>query len=373
MTTTVFSPAGGELLTSGERGRRDGLRDGYFEGYLRGRSNAIVETVKPQFPYRQVRVLYVGSGKGFPYSPIDEAVISTLRQMTAETIICDPGVSLPELAASTRPDLVLVLDGMEQSLEQIDQVRTLGIRTAVWLTDDPYYTDITFTMAPHYDYVFTLERNCIDLYRSLGCPNVHYLPFAAFPDHYRPTVTRVPEIRNVGFIGSAYWNRVHFFQPIIGPLMDRGISINGLWWDRLPEYPAYAERIELGKWMGPLETSQVYGSTKIMINLHRSPFEETVNKNAAGIPAASPNPRTFEISACATLQMVDARDDLASFYIPGVEIETFTSPQELLEKVDFYLTHEKERQDIALRALERTYRDHTYSNRIDQMLRIIYG
>ncbi|WP_410771920.1 glycosyltransferase [Fontibacillus sp. BL9] len=373
MNDSPHFPAGGEVLTSGQRGREDGLRDGFNEGYLRGRANVIVQAARPQFPFRQVRVLYVGSGKGFPYSPIDEAVIATLRQMTAETIVCEPGVPLVELATSTRPDLVLVLDGMDQPVEQIDQLRASGIRTAVWMTDDPYYTDITFAMAPHYDYVFTLERNCVELYRATGCANVHYLPFAAFPDHYRPTLTRSPLRGNVGFIGSAYWNRVQFLQPIMGQLMDKGLNMNGIWWDRLPEYPAYADRIELGKWMGPTETAEVYSGTKIMINLHRSPFEETVNKNMAGVNAVSPNPRTFEISACATLQLIDVREDLASFYTPGVEIETFATAEELLQKVDFYLTHEKERQEIALRALERTYRDHTYNNRIDEMLHIIFG
>ncbi|MEF2967938.1 glycosyltransferase [Paenibacillus sp. M1] len=371
----AYSPDGGGAggHPSALKGREEGLRDGFYEGYLRGRSKVIAGAPRPQFPARQVRVLYVGSGKGFPYSPIDEAVIATLRQMTAETIICEPGVPLAELAASTRPDLLLVLDGMDLPLEQVDAVRAGGTRTAVWLTDDPYYTDITMTMVPHYDYVFTLERNCIDLYRSLGCANVHYLPFAAYPEHYRPTVTQAPVRRTVGFIGSAYWNRVQFFQPIIGQLMNRGLTINGIWWDRLPEYPAYTDRIDLGKWMGPAETAEVYGSTKIIINLHRSPFEETANKNSAGITGVSPNPRTFEIAASGTLQLVDARGDLASFYTPGMEIETFTTAEELIGKIDFYLTHEKERQEIVFRALQRTYRDHMYSNRIDELLRVIFG
>ncbi|MXO80963.1 glycosyltransferase, partial [Paenibacillus sp. OT2-17] len=60
------------------------------------------------------------------------------------------------------------------------------------------------------------------------------------------------------------------------------------------------------------------------------------------------------------------------FYKPGEEIETYSSQQELLEKVEFYLTHEKERHEIALRALERTLREHTYGHRIDQLLSVIF-
>lgn len=355
------------------RGRLDGLRDGYDEGYLRGRASVIVDTVKPVFPVRSVKVLYVGSGKGFPYAPIDEAVIATLRTLVADLTVYQPMQSLPDLAETLKPDLMLVLDGQDCPVDQIAAVRAKGIRTAVWLTDDPYYTDITAGVAPHYDYVFTLERNCIDLYRNLGCSNVYYLPFAAHPGHYRPTLGPSPVRRSMSFIGSAYWNRVEYLQPIMGQLMEKGMVINGIWWDRLPEYNSYSDRIELGKWMGPKETAETYSGSKIILNLHRSPFDETVNNNTAKLAAVSPNPRTFEISACATLQLVDSRDDLATFYTPGKEIETFSSPDELLDKVNYYLTHEKERQTIALNALERTYREHTYGNRLDEMLRHIFG
>ncbi|GJM79139.1 glycosyltransferase [Paenibacillus timonensis] len=362
---TVLSPA--------ESGRTNGLRDGYAEGYLRGRASYIVNQPRPAFPVRKVKVLYVSSGKGFPYSPLDDAVTTTLRTLTAEMIAAVPGDPIPDLVAQHKPDLLLALDGLELPVEHLSAVRAMGVPTAVWFTDDPYYTDLTIPLSSHYDYVFTLERNCVDTYRAAGCSQVHYLPFAAFPGHYRPTLIPSPHRRNLSFIGSAYWNRVIYLQPVLPALMEQGLLINGIWWDRLPEFPAYADRIELGKWMGPVETSEVYSGSKIVLNLHRSPFEEDVNNNQAGIPAASPNPRTFEISACATLQLVDARDDLASFYLPGEEIETFTSPEELVDKVRYYLTHEEERREIALRALDRTLRDHTYANRLDQLLSVIFG
>jgi spore maturation protein CgeB len=314
----------------------------------------------------------VSSGKGFPYSPIDEAVAETLKTLTTGVIRTETNQPIRELAAAHRPDLLLALDGMDLPVEQIDAVRMLGIRTAIWLTDDPYYIDMSTKIVSHYDYVFTLERNCIDLYRSLGCRNVYYLPFAAYAGHYRPTLTRSMVRRQISFIGSAYWNRVEFLRPVIGGLMEKGLRINGLWWDRLPEYTQYPDRIEIGKWLGPVETSEVYSGTKIVINLHRSAFDDTVNNNTAKIAALSPNPRTFEISASGTLQLVDIREDISSFYKPGLEIETFSNSDELMDKVNYYLSHEMERQQIALRALERTFRDHMYSHRLNQLLNYIF-
>ncbi|GIP29946.1 spore maturation protein [Paenibacillus sp. J23TS9] len=354
------------------RGREAGYQSGHDEGYLKGRADYIVSQHTASFPFRQVHVLYIASGKGFPYSPIDEAISSTLRGMVSQLTVIEPGQPISEIAYQIMPDLVLVLDGMFIENEQLDLIRQQGIKTAIWLTDDPYYTDMTTENVNHYDYIFTLESNCIPYYQQLGCPQVHHLPFAAYAEHYKPERTRSAQRREVSFIGSAYWNRVEYLNPIMDRLMQHNTIINGIWWDRLPNYAAYQDRIELNKWMGPQETSEAYNASKIVINLHRSHEDDSVNNNAVKIPAASPNPRTFEISACATLQLTDARSDLVKFYTPGREIETYSSPEELLDKVEYYLTHEKERRDIALNALDRTMREHTYGNRLNQMLSIVF-
>lgn len=162
-------------------------------------------------------------------------------------------------------------------------------------------------------------------------------------------------------------------EPILPELMKRGLVLSGLWWDRMPRYPQYARQIELNRWMDPYETSDTYNGSKIVINMHRRHDDETVNQNRINISAASPNPRTFEICACATLQLTDVRSDVSKFYTPGQEIETYSSPQEMLAKIDYYLSHEQERRDIALRALARTMRDHTYAHRLNQVLTTIFG
>lgn len=355
------------------KGRESGSQAGYEEGYLRGRANVIAARIGAAFPIRPLHIMYVSSGKQFPYSPIDQAIITTLQGMVHQVTLADPRQQVADIAAQVRPDLVLALDGMELPVKQVDEIRKRGIRTAVWLTDDPYYTDTTAKMAPHFDDIFTLEINCLDLYRKLGCSSVHYLPFAAHRAHYFPLT--VPSIvrREVNFTGSAYWSRVYFMNPIMPQLMSYNTGINGLWWDRIENYPQYADKIEVNIWHGPEDTNHVYNGTKIVLNMHRSHLDDSFNQNKnLKIPAASPNPRCFEICAASAFQLTDERDDMARFYKVGEEIETYATPQELLEKVEYYLTHEKERQEIALRGFERTLKEHTYAHRIHQMLSILF-
>ncbi|EIJ79768.1 glycosyltransferase [Bacillus methanolicus] len=77
-------------------------------------------------------------------------------------------------------------------------------------------------------------------------------------------------------------------------------------------------------------------------------FIQTINFNSQNVNAFSVKLRTFEISACGAFQLTDVREGLRSFYTPGVDIATFDSPNDLFEKIDYYLTHEVERSAIAL-------------------------
>jgi len=348
--------------------RQAGAALGWKHGYWQGRCEAIVQLSSMPVARRPLHVMYVSSGKSYPYSPIDEGIYMTLQQLTERVTVVSPRDDVAAIAAAERPDLVIALDGMAFPSHQVIQLRTQGTRTAVWFTDDPYYTDVTSTLAPLYDLVFTLERNCVPYYEQLGCRHVHYMPLGVYPGYYRPRNPRLSLRGDICFIGTAYWNRVALFQELLPRLASRSLRLSGLWWDRLADFDKWRDRIELGKWMPPLETAEYYNAHRIVLNVHRAHDDETFNQNSAGITAASPNPRTFEISACGTLQIVDYRDDIVQFYQPEAEIVTYQNPGELAEKLDYYLSHEEEREAIALRALQRTMRDHTYANRLSQIL-----
>ncbi|OAS18880.1 CgeB family protein [Paenibacillus oryzisoli] len=369
-----------------KQGHADGYQSGYPNGFRLGLCEAVMQKAirdRAPRPVWDVRVLYVTSGKSFPYSPLDRAIIEALRPLVRELIVGnmdnDPirvgnaRASVERLATVHRPDLMLVLDGMNLPLHTVARVRSMGIRTAVWLTDDPYYTDFTASYAPHYDYMFTLEINCVGLYRDMGCAQVHYLPLGFQPEMFKPKPAPVSLQRDVSFIGSAYWNRVAVFDQIAPHLATKRILISGIWWERLRNFKMLAPQIQLNTWMTPEQTADAYNGAKIVINMHRAFDDHSYNHNSRRIQGASPNPRTFEISGCGVMQLTDIRSDLVNFYTPDYDIVTYSSPEELVHKINHYLIHEEERKQIALRGLYRTLRDHTYTNRLMTMLSIVFG
>lgn len=357
-----------------QKGWKRGHRRGERYGYHYGRCEAVLRQATPSpLGWWNVCVLYITSGKGYPYSPIDQSIIEALKGLVRELVVMRPSQDFTGEARRLRPDFVLVLNGMDVSVEEIDTIRAEGIRTAIWLTDDPYYTDITLKLVPHYNYVFTLELECVAFYRARGIAETHYLPFAANAAVFRPKIIPIKYRKDVSFIGSGYWNRIAIFDRIAPYLASKKSYISGIWWKRLRKYKLLSSKIDLNKWMGAEETASFYNGAKIVINMHRSHDDSAFNNNSKLVPAASPNPRTFEIAGCGTLQLTDIRSDLIRFYKPNRDIVTYASPEELIQKLDYYLHHEEERRAIALNALKRTMEEHTYPHRLSQMLSIVFG
>lgn len=327
----------------------------------------------PLVPERlPIRVLYVPQG----FEAIDDGMIGALHLHASELHVADP-TRMAEMASLIRPDLVLVLNGLhvfpDDHLAQVDRIREMGIRTAIWFADDPYVTGQTAAIAPHYDAVVTHERSTVELYRSVGCAEVHHLAFAADIERFRPVTPPAAYRCDVCFIGQGFWNRIETFDAIAEELADLRVFIAGGLWERLRNYHLLKRAIRPG-WLPVDESVLWYNGAKIVINLHRTAEPGSDNANVSGLPGLSVNPRTFEIAACGAFQLTDRRSDLEAYYRPGIELETFDSPAELAAKIRHYLKHEDERRRIAVRGLARTLREHTYAHRAGSLLRLLgYG
>lgn len=354
-----------------------GWEAGYAAGLEDGKHYGVCESIYRLAPtgpkeLRGLTVLYVRAA-GAPYAALDAGIEDALRKTVRSVAVASPEDNVAALCGILRPDLVLVLDaaGRSFSTEQVDRIRALGFRTAVWLPDDPYHSDQTVEVAPHYDNVFTLESACVELYRSVGCRRVFHLPFAVNSAHIRQSRPDPAYASDICFVGSAFWNRVRFFDQIADYLADKRLRIIGYWWERLSQYERLADRIS-NAWLSPEETAKYYSGAKLVINLHRSTDDASHNENSRHIPAHSVNPRLFEIASCATLQLVDRRSDLPKLYVPGRDLATFETPDELVRLIDYYLTHEAVRRAMIRNSLYRTVTEHTYYKRIEQLLTAVF-
>ncbi|PGZ95616.1 spore maturation protein cgeB, partial [Bacillus pseudomycoides] len=87
--------------------------------------------------------MFVKSGKGPPYQQLENSIIVSLKKKVQHLEVVSPNQNLLAIANTINPDLVLVFDGWSLPVDQVRKLKSKGIRTTIWLTDDPYYTDLT--------------------------------------------------------------------------------------------------------------------------------------------------------------------------------------------------------------------------------------
>ncbi len=85
-------------------------------------------------------------------------------------------------------------------------------------------------------------------------------------------------------------------------------------------------RYYTGSEVHELEKAKAFNAAKIVVNtMHYGEIE--------GV-----NCRTFEAAGCGAFQIADWKPTLPDLFVPDQEIVTFTSREELKDKVDYYLT-----------------------------------
>ena len=63
--------------------------------------------------------------------------------------------------------------------------------------------------------------------------------------------------------------------------------------------------------------------------------------------------------------------DLTDYFTIGVDLEAYSSMDELVDKCAYYLAHDDERLQIARNGYEKVSASHTYPHRIREMLKTL--
>ncbi len=83
----------------------------------------------------------------------------------------------------------------------------------------------------------------------------------------------------------------------------------------------------------------------------------------------APTVRVYDILACGGFLLTEYRPCLEEEFAVGEELETFRSPDELREKIEFYLSHDDRRREIAAQGQRRVLENYTYRHRSRDFLK----
>jgi spore maturation protein CgeB len=257
-------------------------------------------------------------------------------------------------AQKENPDLVLVTF-CSMPPEVVQRLKRFSRKVVCWYTDAISNLSRQYLLASPFDAIFVKEPFMARaLHDKLGLV-AEYLPECCNPRwHRRLPVTSEEGDRyrcDVTALGTLHYYRAKMFEDFV--TYDAKIwGDNCPIWLRSPSKALYTNHLVLEE-----EKAKALAVAKIVVN--------TININEIeGV-----NCSLFEIAGCGAFQIAELKDSLPNLFQPETEIVTFRNRRELKEKVDYYLAHPAERQEIADRAYRRAHAEHTYAHRLHYILK----
>jgi len=335
-----------------------------------------------------MRILYAGwlhEDGVAEHGPTYEAAnfLPALRGMGHDVHVIDIGLSatlgvahvtelLRDALAQNPYDLLfasLVHDDVDASW--LEQVTSRGdVVTFNWFCDDHWRLEsFSARWAPRFTWVSTTDASAIERYKKHDVHNVLLTQWAASTERYQPR--GLPLKYDVSFIGQVYGDR----RRIISNLRRSGVDARvwGSGWNTRA-WHRVAKRVPLVRSLGGAEWArQVRASTRLSTDDMIATFEQSrINLNLAAASHGSRQQvkgRVFEVPAVGGFLLTERAERIDEFFVPDDEIGMFESPQEIGERVNWWLAHETQRERAARAAHARVLAEHTYAHRFAALFR----
>jgi spore maturation protein CgeB len=263
-----------------------------------------------------------------------------------------------------RPDAVIVDNALPY---HPDYLRTVPTYKVMRTSDGPISAyDRDFAYAHAYDHVlyhspaYSRDMGMAEKLRYVGNDNIDFWPFAVFDAAFDTTKNEETILAgerdiDVIFIGMPHRNKLPAISRIMKALGRQLVMIGFNWKYNLYLNSKYGWSGIVGKPIRPgKEYVDLYQRAKIGFNVHNR-GDYTVGSY-----------RLFELPANGVMQISDGGEHLEEFFEVGSEIERHGGPDELIEKVRYYLARDEERRRIALGGYRRAMRDHRFKHRMQQ-------
>lgn len=207
-----------------------------------------------------------------------------------------------------------------------------------------------------FDLVITSFPHFVSKFQEWGI-SAEYLPLCFEPAVLKKlkTTKRILPVTFIGSITSAHQKGTDLIQQLAKKIP---LKIWGYGKQQLDPNSA-AFKYHQGEVWGQ-KMYQLFSESKITLNRHISVAGKFAN-----------NLRLFEATGCGALLITDQKNNLNQLFTIDKEIVTYSSGEELVAKVKYYLTHDRERNQVARAGQRRTLSEHTYNVRMKQLVKIL--
>lgn len=323
----------------------------------------------PQFPTITEYIERAVRSLGHDLSSFDDRSFIFPGRMRAAIMLLDHfdlallNRRLREAVRQQRPDLLLCAGGERILPETAEVARAMGTRTALWTIDPIRPVDVRIALAPHFDFVFCGGTEMIEAMRGSRLRHEpRWLPFACDSELHHPVDPSSIEKSlygcDVAFVGSLhpklYPNRIAMLEA----LADFDLGVWGPGGRDLPASSPIRSKIR-GEETRLEEWTRIYSASKIHLCAHYG---------GPGPACKQASPRVYEVLACGGFLLCDDQPDVRALFEEGRELAIFRDAFDLRDKARYYLSHERERREIAERGRAKTLAEHTYRHRVTALI-----
>ncbi len=279
-----------------------------------------------------------------------------------------------ERGADGRPahDLMLAVPFTDE-LDR-DCVRAItadsGVPTCAWFCDDHWrFESFTTHWCGAFALAVTTARSALPRYAALGHPNVLRSQWACNHALYTPApgipvgedTARTPHGEGrVAFVGLPHGTR----RRMIEALRSAGVDVRccGLGWETLGGEGRLSQETMI----------DLFRAAPVTLNLANTSSQRwprTPEERLAAIADNQIKGRVFEVPGCGGVLLTEVAEDLERCYTPGEEVETFQTPDEMIDRALALLASPQRRRDLARAGLRRTLSEHTWNHRFAEIFR----
>ena len=268
---------------------------------------------------------------------------------------------LVRAVSEIKPALVVVFCTAFVRAASILQIKVnLPDTKVINIYPDPLHNlrDYGIAALPLYDLFCVHTRAAVPYLHQMGCRNPFYLPLAADPFIHHPMPLTQADLdefsSDLVFVGN--WRPEH--ERLFVNLEGFDLAIWGPnYWSRYARKGSWVRSRWRGRPLDGIEYAKAYLAAKIALD----PIDP--------LNVPSHNMRLFEVAACGVFSLVARTVEVQELFQEGETVACFDGPDELPDKVHYYLAHPDERQRIAQQAYEHVvHGGHTYVDRVRALL-----
>jgi spore maturation protein CgeB len=274
---------------------------------------------------------------------------------------------LERMASEVRPDLAFFFLHEDQiSTRTIERIGAHGIPTLNWFADDHWrYQGFSRHYARALTWSVTTDPDAVSKYTADGLGAKVLLSQWACNRYAYDRVAGALGY-DVTFVGQPHGNRRDVVRAIAAAGIDVRCFGNG--WE--------------GGRVGHEEMVRIFSTSRVNLNLANSSTPNPTLRMRLGAYARGRRPdtarrpsqikgRTFEVPGSGGFQLTDRVAHLERYFDIGREIAVFSSTDELIEQLRFWLDHAGERAAVAQAGYRRVRAEHTYDHRFAEIFATI--